>query len=57
MHDVYFLPIIQLIKPRKRRWAGNIAHMGGGGEMCIQDFSGKNLTERDHMEDIGMDGY
>jgi len=57
MHDVYFLPIIQLIKPRKMRWAGHIAHMWGGGGMCIQDFSGKNLTERDHMEDIGMDGY
>jgi len=46
-----------LNKPRKVEWGGHKAHMWGGGEMCIQDFSGKNLTERDHMEDIGMDGY
>jgi len=52
---VYFLPIIWLIKPRKMRWAGHVAHMGE--ERCIQDFSGKNMTERGHMEDIGTDGY
>jgi hypothetical protein len=28
-----------------------------GKERCIQDFGGKNLTERDHVEDIRMDGY
>jgi len=37
------------------RWAGNAARMGGE-ERCIQDFGGGNLGERDHLEDIGVDG-
>jgi len=28
LHDVYFLPITQLSKPRKMRWAGHMARMG-----------------------------
>jgi hypothetical protein len=34
--------------------------MGGAyssdGEKCVQDFGGKNLNERDHWGDPGLDG-
>jgi hypothetical protein len=28
----------------------------GGEETCIQGFGGRNLRERDHLEDPGVDG-
>jgi hypothetical protein len=27
-----------------------------GGKRCIRDFCGENLKERDHVEDLGVDG-
>jgi len=36
---------------------GGICSTYGGEGRCIQDFGGKNLTEREHMEDKGMDGH
>jgi len=37
------------------RWAGEVAYMGGRGEVHTGFWWG-NLTERDHFEDLGMDG-
>jgi len=28
----------------------------GRQETCVQDFGGGNLRERDHLEDLGIDG-
>jgi hypothetical protein len=28
----------------------------GRQERCIQDFGGEDLRERDHLEDLGVDG-
>jgi hypothetical protein len=28
----------------------------GGGERCLQGFSGGHLRERDHLEDLGVGG-
>jgi hypothetical protein len=37
LNDLYSSPnIIRVIKSRRMRWLGHIAH--GGGEKCIQDF-------------------
>ena len=30
--------------------------LGGKKEKCLQDFGGKYLKKRDHMEDLGVDG-
>jgi hypothetical protein len=39
-HDLYSsLNIVRVIKSRRMRWAGHVAHMGEGrgGERCLQD--------------------
>jgi len=56
MHDVYFLPIIQLIKPRKMRWAGHIAHMWGGGEGGKRVLGGKTRKKRTQRKNKGRGG-
>ena len=39
--DLHSSPnIIRIIKPRKMRWAGHVAHMEEG-ERCIQGFGGE----------------
>ena len=41
LNDLYFSPnIVRVIKSRRMRWAGHIAHMGGE-ERCIQGFGGE----------------
>jgi hypothetical protein len=37
------------------RW-GEACSMLGRDEKCIQNFSSENLKERDHSEDLGVDG-
>jgi hypothetical protein len=38
LKDLYSSPnIVLIIKSRRMRWAGHVAHMGGK-ERCIQDF-------------------
>jgi hypothetical protein len=38
LHGLYSSPsIVTVIKARRMRWAGHMAHMGGG-EGCIQHF-------------------
>jgi hypothetical protein len=38
LYASYFSPNIRVIKSRRLRWAGHVAHMG---ERCIQDFGGE----------------
>jgi hypothetical protein len=41
LNGLYSLPnIVQLIKSRRMRWAGNVARMGKG-EVCVQGFGGE----------------
>jgi hypothetical protein len=51
LYDLYFSPnIIQVIKSRMR-WVGHV----GKGEVYT-GFWWENLRERDHLEDLGIDG-
>ena len=55
LNDLYCSPnIVRVIKSRKMRWAGHVAHMGGGE--AYTGFWWGNLRERDHLEDPGIDG-
>jgi hypothetical protein len=41
LHNLYFLPnITRMIKSRKMRWAGHVAHIGD--EKCVQNFGWKS---------------
>jgi hypothetical protein len=59
LNDLYSSPnIIRVIKSRRMRWAGHVAHMGD-----IQDvhkvhtrFWWGDLREGDHWKDPGVDG-
>jgi hypothetical protein len=55
LHNSHALQnIIRVIKPRKMRLAGYVAHMG---EMkSAHKILVKNLKGRDHLEDLGIDG-
>ena len=46
--------IVRVIKSRRMRWEGHVARMGRG-DVYI-GFSWGNLSERDHLEDPGVDG-
>jgi len=46
--------ITRLIKLRRIRWVGSVAHMRD--EKCIQNIGQKILRERDHLEKLGVDG-
>ena len=35
---------------------GSACDTNGGQGRCIQDFGGGDLMERDHLEDLGVDG-
>jgi hypothetical protein len=56
-YDVYSLAnIMQMIKSRRMRWAGHVAHMGGGGGELHTGFWWGNLGVRNHLEYLGVDG-
>jgi len=56
LNDLYCSPnIVQVIKLRRMRWAGHVARMGVVRE-CIGSSWG-NLRERDHCEDLRLDGW
>ena len=49
LNDLYSsLNIVPVMKQRRIRWAGHVAHMG--------KRRGANLMERDHLENPGIDG-
>jgi hypothetical protein len=55
LNDLYSSPnIVRMIKPRRMRWAGHVARMGRG-EVHTEWWL-RNLRERDHWEDRGVDG-
>jgi hypothetical protein len=53
--DLYSSPTVtRMIKSRRMRWVGHVAHMGdrrGAYRVLVGD-----LMERDHLEDLGIDG-
>ena len=53
LNDLYCSPnIVRVIKSRRMRWAGHVAHMGEG---VYRVLVGK-LEGRDHWGDLGIDG-
>jgi hypothetical protein len=55
LNDLYFSPnIVRVIKLRRIRWAGHVAHMGRGE--AYTGFWWGNQGERDHLGDPGVDG-
>jgi hypothetical protein len=57
LHSLYSSPnIVTVIKSRRMRWAGHVAHMGGGGGEVFTGFWLGGLKARDHWEDLGKHG-
>ena len=55
LNDMYCSPnIVQVIKTRKMRWVGHIAHMGERRGLYRVWWG--NLRERDHLGNPGIDG-
>jgi len=55
LNDLYCSPnIVRVIKSRRIRWAGHVAHMGI--EEAYTGFWLGNLRERDHLEDPCIGG-
>ena len=57
LNDLYSSPnIVRVIKSRRMRWAGHVARMG---ERSGEEYTGvwwRNLRERGHLEDPGVEG-
>jgi len=43
-----------VIKPKRKRWTGNLAHVGQRGNMM--EFWPENLKGNDHLENVGVEG-
>jgi hypothetical protein len=55
LYDLYSSPnIVRVIKLRRLRWAGHVARMGRGE--VYTELRWGNLRERNHLEDLGIDG-
>jgi len=55
LNDLYSSPnIFRVVKSRRMRLAGHVAHMGRGE--AYPGFWWRNLRERDHLEDLGVGG-
>ena len=55
LNDLYCSPnTVRVIKWRRMRWAGHIAHTGERRGVC--NVWRGDLRERDHLEDPGADG-
>jgi len=55
LNDVYYSPnIIWVIKSRRMRWVGHIAHKGR--ERAYTGFWWGNLREKDHLVDPSVNG-
>jgi len=48
--------IIRVIRSKRMSSAGHVALSGGGGGKMHTGFGCRNLTERDHFENLGVDG-
>jgi hypothetical protein len=49
LHNLYSSPsVIRIIKSRRMRWAGDIAHMGE--DECLQDSDGKARRKEPTMK-------
>jgi hypothetical protein len=56
LHNLYPLPnIVRMIKSRRMRWAGHVAHMGEIRN-AYNILVGKLEGKRDHSVHIGIDG-
>jgi hypothetical protein len=57
LHSLYSsLNIVRVIKSRRMRWAGHVAHMGEGRGVYRGFYLG-GLKVRDHWEDLGIGGW
>jgi hypothetical protein len=54
-YNLYFTPIIQVIKSRRMRWAGHVAHNRREAR-CIQGFGGKTRGKETTSKTKVMDG-
>jgi hypothetical protein len=55
LQDLYCsLNIIQVMKQRRERWAGQVARTGRGEALI--GFRRGNQKERDHLEDLSVNG-
>jgi hypothetical protein len=55
LNDLYCSQnFVRVIKSRRMRWMGHVARMGRGE--AYTGFWWRNLRERDHLEDPGVDG-
>jgi len=55
LNDLYSSrSIVRVIKSRRMRWVGHVAHMGDGRGLC-RVMVGKP-EGKDHLEDPGVDG-
>jgi hypothetical protein len=56
LHSLYSSPnIVRVIKSRRMRWAGHVAHAWGRGEVLTGFWLG-GPKARDHWEDLGVGG-
>jgi len=57
LSDLYSQPnIVWVIKSRRMRWAGHVAHMGEERGACIRSWWGSR-RERDYWGGLGIDGW
>jgi hypothetical protein len=57
LHNSYFLPnIIRMVKFKRMKWAGHVAHMGEMRNAYTLLVGKPEEKRRDHLEDLGVNG-